>query len=99
MAEKTEKAKECDCIPKLAENIKEKIKKDKSERVKGFNLIKGNWEHYSFYPKTRLYSDFIIESTFEKKDGSTSKPKKDSVSIFYSYCPFCGKRYPETKES
>lgn len=89
------KAKECDCISKVAENIKTKITADKSESLKGYKLIEGNWEHYSFYPKVRLYSNYIIESTFEKKDGTTSKPKKDSVSIFYSYCPFCGKAVPK----
>ena len=84
---------DCDCFSKVAENIKAKVTSDESKKQKGYNMLKGNWEHRSIYPKVRLYSDFIIESTFEKKDGTTSKPKKENVSIFYSYCPFCGKPY------
>lgn len=91
----TSQKKECDCISKVADTIKQKVTEDQNEKQNGYKLIEGNWEHHSWYPKHRLYSNFIIESTFTKKDGTTSKPKKDHVSMFYSYCPFCGKQFPE----
>jgi len=95
MKKKEVQMEECDCISKVAENIKAKITADQTEKQKGYKMLNGNWEHHSWYPKVRLYSNYIIESTFEKKDGSTSKPRKDHVSIFYSYCPFCGKPFPK----
>lgn len=92
---KQAKTKECDCITEVAKKIQKKITADQTVKQKGYKLLNGKWDHSSFYPKVRLYSNYIIESTFEKKDGSTSRPKKDHVTIFYSYCPFCGQAFPE----
>jgi hypothetical protein len=92
---KGKKAKECDCISKVAEKIKTKIAADKAKSENGYKLLGGEWEHHSWHPNNRLYSNYVIESTFQKKDGSASRPKKDSISIFYSYCPFCGKQFPK----
>ena len=87
---------DCDCLKMVAENIKEHVLATKQK--KGFKLIDGKWEHQSFYPKTRLYSNYIIESTFEKVNGQTSRVQNSHMAIFYSHCPFCGKKYENKKE-
>ena len=89
-----EELKDCNCISKLAEDIKAQITTSQTQKQKGYNLIRGKWENLNWFPKFRLYSNYIIESTFEKKDGSTSKLKKDHVVILYTYCPFCGNKFP-----
>jgi hypothetical protein len=33
-----------------------------------------------------------------KKDGTPSKKRKNSY-VMFTYCPFCGKRYAEPKET
>jgi hypothetical protein len=91
MKKETEK-KDCDCLSKVAENIKEKIAKD-DKKQKGYKILEADFEYKSWFPKVRLYSNFIIKSTFEKKDGTTSRPQNEHINIFYSYCPFCGKPF------
>ena len=89
--------KECNCITEVAAKIKDKTGYSNRE-VKGYKIEDGRREHSSFYPFSRIYSLFIITSVFTKKDGTTSRPKKDTISIFYTYCPFCGQKFPTPKK-
>jgi hypothetical protein len=91
---KNMETKNCDCL----ETTKELINKNISERKnnpKGFKIIESNWESCSWYPKIRLFNNFVIKSTFEKKDGTISKILKNRIAIFFTYCPFCGRKYDE----
>lgn len=85
--------KDCDCMDKTKQLIIDRAIADE-KNTKDYKIIEADWEYKSWYPKVRLYVNFIIKSTFIKKDGSTSKPKNSHASIFFSYCPFCGKKYP-----
>lgn len=87
--------KECECQSVLAEKIKENAVK--TSKFKNFKIIKSKWEHESFFPKVRVYFNYVIQYEFEKVNGRTSTPKWEHVSIFPTYCPFCGKKYPTTK--
>lgn len=84
--------KDCGCLEKVAENIERKVKNDNKD-VKGFCIIEGGFEHKSWYPFSRLYSNYIVKSEQLKKDGTLAKPKNSHINIFYSYCPFCGKEF------
>lgn len=84
--------KDCDCLKKTSELIINKIS-EKETNPKGYKILEADWEYKSWYPKVRLYANLIIKSTFKKNDGSISKPKNQHVSIYFSYCPFCGKKY------
>ena len=76
----------------MAESIK--IRAAENDRnPKGYKIVEADWEYKSF--AGGLYSNYIFKSTFEKKDGTESRPKNEHVAIFYSYCPFCGKKYGE----
>ncbi len=84
--------KECNCNKTVAESIQKHFT-EKNAKTNGFTIISGEWEHESIFPNVQLYSNFIIKSTFTKKDGSTSKPVNHHASIFYTFCPFCGKKF------
>lgn len=43
----------------------------------------------------KLYHQFAIEVTFTKVNGTQSKPKKETVNIYQTFCPFCGIRLIE----
>ena len=86
--------KDCDCMKDSENKIKEHLSKRKTN-PEGFEITKSYWEYKSWYPKVRLYVNYIVKSTFKKKDGTTSKPKNEHVIIYFTYCPFCGKKYDE----
>ena len=86
--------KDCDCMKDSENKIKEHLSNRKTN-PEGFEIFESDWEYKSWYPKVRLYANYIVKSTFKKKDGTTSKPKNEHVSIYFTYCPFCGKKYDE----
>jgi len=81
----------CNCINDLSLKIIE-LRINKKENPKGYKITDAEWENIAFYPKRMLYSNFKVKSIFEKKDGTMSKEKTENISIFYSFCPFCGKK-------
>ena len=89
------KQKECNCLSQVKKKILEKVKAD--SKAEGYRIVESGFERESWFPVTRLYSAFLIKSTFTKKDGTESKPKNEHVSVFYTFCPFCGKAFPKVK--
>lgn len=89
--------KDCSCMATVSEKIKTHIISDQAKKQKEYKLVSGDWENATFYPKVRPYSNFIIKSTFQKKDGTTSKPVNSHVGIHYTFCPFYGEKYPVNK--
>lgn len=45
----------------------------------------------------QLHTKFCFRYTFEKKDKTTSKPRKERISISYNFCPICGESYKKPK--
>jgi hypothetical protein len=86
----------CDCLKKVSELAVKHI--TEKSTLKNFKVESSRWEHKSWYPSNRIYTRIEFISTFTKKDGSESKPKKDFISIFFTYCPFCGVKIEEEKE-
>jgi hypothetical protein len=87
----------CDCIDTLNEKVLAKMKEDKkgigivnegSLQNMGLSFSGGGW---------RTYNPFKYEMTNKKKDGSLGATRNYEVSIYHSYCPFCGEKYPKTK--
>jgi hypothetical protein len=85
----------CNCILETQDLIKKEVIAQNSKTENGYKYLAGAYENLSLFPITRFYTNFIIRSTFKKKDGTTSRPKNSHVSIFYKYCPFCGNEYPK----
>lgn len=87
---------DCNCMKDIESKVKEHVLSQETN-PKGFEIVSSGWERATWYPKKRLYTHIILESRFEKKDGIISKPRNGHVAIHFSYCPFCGKKYEETK--
>ncbi len=84
----------CDCVFKTSEAI---IKK-KEDDSKGIGIIgEGNFTHMglSFGKNSgwRTYQEFEYEFTPIKKNGEHGRQVKKRVSMYHTYCPFCGKKY------
>lgn len=81
----------CNCI----KDVTERLVKHKQENstISGYNIESALFDNVSIYPTVRMYSECNVSSTFTKKDGSTSNPKTEKVSIFFNFCPFCGVKY------
>lgn len=92
----------CDCIHKTEERLLAHLKEKYPEReitVDSDDGLQNQAFTFSDGGKTKLYIDFFSHYTFEKKDGSRSVTKKDSVKMFFSFCPFCGQPYAEQKST
>lgn len=46
----------------------------------------------------KLYFVFELPYTPIKANGDEGKEKKFKQNVFFAYCPFCGKPYPEEKD-
>lgn len=84
----------CDCIKTVKQAVIDKVSSNE-HNPKCYKLEEVSWEHVTIFPKSRLYTNIMLRSTFEKKDGSTSKPRNEHVPIFFTYCPFCGEKLSE----
>jgi len=87
-----EETTDCNCLDTVEPVILEKIKSN-PKNPKGFEITEHRWEHSTIYPKRRIYTNFIIKSTFTKKDNTTSRETTGHVAIHFNYCPFCGKKF------
>lgn len=84
----------CNCLETVEKNLIEMLS-NREDNPKKFTIVESEWEYKSWFPTVRLYVNYIVKSTFEKKNGTTSKPRNEHVSIFFTYCPFCGKQIKE----
>lgn len=84
----------CNCIQEIAELLREQTNNNK-DKPPGYIITNLQWQHKTIYPDEKLYTHFIIEGTYTKKNGSASKPQNIITTVIFSYCPFCGKEYPE----
>lgn len=100
----------CECIKdtnaKLIEHVSTKCQ-EKNVEVEELDYSQGlqntafmmNEEKDMFdITGTQLYTEFHYRFSFEKKDGSRSKPKLEKVKMLFTFCPFCGKPYKSPKE-
>jgi hypothetical protein len=81
----------CNCIKVVAKNIVEKMS-GREHLPNGYKVVDSEWVNKAIFPKEKLYAEFRITSTFTKVNGSTSKPKNENINIYFSFCPFCGKK-------
>lgn len=97
--------KKCNCIKEVEQKtLKHLIEKnpDKTynEDLNGFEgtgfdnvaISFGENGGYNFYHK------FVVESSLKKVNGEMSKPKKETVNLYPTYCCFCGIKLLEEGE-
>lgn len=88
----------CICSEMVIQKVKNHLL-SKDDNPRGYQIENISWQHESYYPVRKLYSEVMVTSTFQKKDGSQSQPKTKAVSIMHTYCPFCGLKFENTIES
>lgn len=86
----------CKCM----ENALDKTLKLKEEQHPDWKIEDIDWVNkgYNFSDKgnpINLSNEIKIEYTFTKVDGSTSKSKVEKLTIYGTYCTFCGKKFEE----
>ncbi len=90
------KIKDCDCLSVVLQNIIDKTVAE-NINVKGYKIFPDQCRYVnkSWYPVSRLYAPVKITSAKNKVNGELSEPKKHEVNLFFTYCPFCGTKYPD----
>jgi hypothetical protein len=84
----------CNCLKDIESKTFEMVKEQKEGE-----FTKGNITPSSFLIIKNKFSNRATHSEYEftfapkKKDGTTGKPKKQTVNITHSYCPFCGEKH------
>lgn len=87
----------CNCIKEIEKKIIENLKE--TNPTKTYNEELNRFEGTGFQNIAlgmganggyKLYHEFKIESSFTKVNGDQSNPKKEAISIYPSFCAFCG---------
>lgn len=84
----------CNCIKTLPESLVDLLNQNE-DKPEGFKVLDSKWEHILIYPQKSLYVNFLVRSTFQKKDGKESKPRTESYMVPFHFCPFCGNKYED----
>jgi hypothetical protein len=91
------KSKNCNCLSSegdIAQKILEHLKEQNPDATiengtflnTGFSFDPGHEGQFS-------YSPFEYLLTPVKKDGTQGKPVRKTISMYHTYCPFCGRKY------
>jgi hypothetical protein len=86
----------CNCIINVEEKLIERVKETNQGEIEGGKILQSHF-HFTengFGPRT-TYSEFQFTLSPLKKDGTIGKPKKQTVNISHTYCPFCGKKHKQ----
>lgn len=93
----------CKCVDELSAKVIE-MKKEENKDVA--IIGEGNFAHMGLSMSGkggwRTYQEFEYEFTPIKKNGTQGRQFKKRVSVYHSYCPFCGKKidnYERSKNS
>ena len=86
----------CNCLNDVEIKIIE-IRNETNQDVPGFKIIKSYWKELSLYPTKQLSSTFINEYIVKSKKGKEIH-RTETITIFYGFCPFCGKPYSVKEE-
>jgi len=83
----------CNCIEKTETAVIDKMKKDNEGKA---IIGDGSYQHMGMSFANgggwKTYQEFEYEFTPIKKDGTNGRQIKKRVSIYHSYCPFCGEK-------
>lgn len=85
----------CDCIKKIEHGTIKTLKENNDgefEKARGLLCVQIPIVNNRFL-NMRTYNDYEFYFTPVKKDGTTGKPKKKTIAIAHTYCPFCGKKH------
>lgn len=96
------KPKVCNCLKEVEQRTLKLIQDELSEKM---NISRFDDSYDSGFQQeaimfsgpmsTRLFIDVHQKYWFVKKNGMESSQKTFKTKVFLSFCPFCGKKYPE----
>lgn len=86
---------ECNCLTKIREELPAKIIHN-NKRLKNLEVEDAEFETVAIFPEFRLYTEISYKMSFEKTDGTRSKPVTKKASMHFNYCPFCGAKNKTT---
>jgi hypothetical protein len=89
----------CNCIKEIPVKVLETLQKNKPESQisdvdfanQAFGFLDGG------FTSSKVYLPIQYSISFRKKNGEMSKMQRKEVSMFASFCPFCGEKL-ETEE-
>lgn len=89
----------CKCIDELSKKIIEMKKEENKDKAV---IGDGSFTHMGLSMSGeggwRTYQEFEYEVTPIKTNGTMGKQHKKRVSVYHSYCPFCGKKIDNKKK-
>lgn len=87
----------CNCIEEIEKMVAEKQLSENpgAELFDGKN--RGTMLHtgfsFSANPGRRTYNEVEVAISIKKRNGQFSRFKKKRISVYASFCPFCGKKH------
>lgn len=91
----------CNCLKDVTQKMTDRIKGEMNHaKVYSFEHIGFDNEAMLWGPpiKNAIGLPFTVEYYGKKKDGSRATRRSQyTQKVFMTYCPFCGKKYPNTK--
>lgn len=83
----------CNCIQEVKNDLRKKYEeREEIEKVNDINIENTAFMFTDKGCQTQLYSPTIILYDYLNRKKEV-KHKREEVSMAYSYCPFCGKKY------
>lgn len=89
----------CNCIETLNNKVLQARRKDFPDREYKDITMYGDFGFKNIAlglgggGELKPYFEFKLGYTFIKTNGQISFPKTETVSIYPTYCPFCGRKY------
>lgn len=84
----------CDCLKNIEAKTMEVVKEQKDGEFSDGRMLNTHFPIVNNAFKDRItYNEFQFQFAPRKKDGTIGVPKKQTVSISHSYCPFCGEKH------
>jgi hypothetical protein len=86
----------CNCLEKtLQKTLELKKEQNPTWEIGEYDWKNKSWNFSNKGNPTNLYNEIKIEYSFPKVNGDMSKPKTETVTIYGSFCTFCGKKFVE----
>jgi hypothetical protein len=80
----------CKCITTITQKAIDKMKEtNPGDKITDGNILN---KGFSMSGNFRTYNDFQYSIERMKKNGEFAKPIRKTISLYHSFCPFCGKQ-------
>jgi hypothetical protein len=81
----------CNCITDIEVKVLDKLKNESGGDISDLEM-KNTGFSFGENPRQRTFNDVQYKLTPKKKDGAMGKAVTKSISVYHTYCPFCGSK-------